>query len=172
MPLFRRKITLKNEDIGTTLGILFSEWNWLSLGRRKYVDNLIWTGYGTFRKDNKTVQNVGKPMIKFKFEVGSYYGGRPTKTPRHFSISTTGRGDRICWMALQEGDVYIKQRKSHIWGEPINLTDFFDSPAQPTKDELEFLEFLMPDSTMQIAELLPGLLGVDAALKERFTGLQ
>lgn len=154
-----------------TLRLLFREWNWKALSKRKYLDNLIWTNTHSFRKDNRVVQNVGKPTVKFKFNIGSYIGGRPTRTPTHFSISTTGKEDRVCWMALYDGGLYVRQRKGKRWEEPFKLTDFFDDPLLPSEEELDLLEFLVPGITDQLPELLPGLYGVDAALKERFTGL-
>lgn len=154
-----------------TLRLLFREWNWKALSKRKYVDKLIWTNTRSFRRDERVVQNVGKPVVKFRFNVGSYGGCSPAETPRHFSISTTGKEDRICWMALPNDELYVRQRKGLGWEPPFRLTDFFDDPLQPGEEELDLLEFLVPGITDQLPELLPGLHGVDAALKERFTGL-
>lgn len=161
---------MHHRSLRITLKLLFREWNWKSLSRRKNVERLIWTDYGAYRKDNRVVQNVGKPNIKFKFEIGSYIGGRPTTTPTHFSISSTGSGDRVCWMATPKDELFVKQRRGKVWGDPLKLTAFFDDPTDPTDEELDFLEFLMPDVTTQLPLLLPGLYGVDAALKERFNG--
>lgn len=161
---------MNQRPLRIVLRLLFREWNWKALSKRKHVGNLIWTSYGAYRKDMRVVQNVGKPNIKFKFEVGSYIGGRPTDVPTHFSISSMGREDRICWMATPRDEVFVKQRRGKIWGEPLKLTAFFDDPFEPTDEELDFLEFLMPDVTTQLPLLLPGLYGVDAALKERFNG--
>lgn len=157
----------------TTLHKLFKEWQWKQLSRRKYIEDLIWTTYGSHRKDNRVVQNVGKPNIKFKFEVGSYLGGAPTDTPRHFSISTTGKKERISWMAMPNDDLFLKRRDADkVWQPPVKMTGFFEDCTGIRNEELEFLEFLYPGICSQIEELLPGLHGVDAALRERFTGLR
>lgn len=153
-----------------TLRLLFREWHWKELNKRKYLGNLIWNSQGSARKDNRVVQNVGKPVIKFKFVIGAYLGGSPTKTPRHFSISTTGKQDRIVWMALPDGTVMIRQRRGKVWGEPFKLTEFFEDPLNPSDGELELLEFVYPGVQEKLPELLPGLYGVDTALKERFHG--
>lgn len=150
------------------LTILFREWSWNDLARRKYVANLIWTTYGAERKDNRVVQNVGRPIVKFKFHVGSYIGGSPTKTPQHFSISTTGKVDRIAWMAMPNGDLFVKKRRSKVWDEPFKVTGFFGDPTGVTDQEIEFLEFLYPGVVEQLPELIPGLMGVDKALEDRF----
>lgn len=157
----------------TTLHKLFKEWHWKQLRKRKYVGNLIFTSTGSFRKDMRVVQNVGKPNVKFKFEVGSYIGGSPTTTPRHFSISTTGKKERISWMALPNDDLFLRIRTQEgVWQTPIKIPGFFEDPTNILDEELEFLEFLYPGVCVQIEDLLPGLHGVDAALKERFTGLR
>lgn len=154
----------------TTLHKLFKEWQWEQLSRRKYVKNLIWTENGFARKDNRVVQNVGKPVVKFKFEVGAYLGGRPTSNPRHFSISTTGNRERISWMAMPGGDLFFKRRDAgRVWQPPIKMTGVFEDHTDIRNEELEFFEFLYPGVCSQIEELLPGLHGVDAALRERFT---
>lgn len=155
----------------TTLHKLFKEWQWKKLSRRKYVEQLIWTSTGGHRKDNRVVQNVGKPKIKFKFEVGNYLGGATTTTPRHFSISTTGNKERISWMAMPNDDLFLKRRGADkIWQPPVKMSGFFEDCTDIRNEELEFLEFLYPGICVQIQELLPGLHGVDAALKERFNG--
>lgn len=155
----------------TTLHKLFKEWQWKQLSRRRHVDKLIWTENGYFRKDNRVVQRVGKPEIKFKFEIGNYVGGTTTTTHRHFSISTTGKKERITWMAMPDNDTLLRQRGANkVWQPPIKLSGFFEDCVDIRNEELEFLEFLYPGICVQIAELLPGLHGVDAALKERFNG--
>lgn len=154
----------------TTLHKLFKEWTWRDLTRRKYVGNLIFTGNGGYRKDNRVVQNVGKPAIKFRFDVGPYLGGPVTSTPRHFSISTTGNLDRISWMAMPGGDVFLKRRVGKVWKPPVKMTDFFLDCCDIQKEELEMLEFLYPGITAQVVELLPGLHGIDSALWEKFCG--
>lgn len=151
------------------LALLFREWNWRTLVRRKHIGELIFTNQGWFRKDNRTVQNVGSPKIKFKFEVGPL-GGAPTSEPTHFSISSTGKNERVCWMATPRDEMFLKQRKGRFWGEPIKLTGFFNDPFDPADEEIDLLEFLMPGVVEQLPLLLPGLHGVDAALKERFNG--
>lgn len=155
----------------TTLHKLFKEWQWKQLSRREYIENLIWTEGGFARKDNRVVQKVGKPVVKFKFEVGAYLGGRPTSNPRHFSISTTGKLERISWMAMPNDDLFLKRRDADkVWQPPVKMTGFFEDCTDIRKEELELLEFLYPGICSQIQELLPGLHGVDAALKERFNG--
>lgn len=155
----------------TTLHKLFKEWQWKQLSRRKYVEQLIWTSYGAHRKDNRVVQRVGKPEIKFKFEIGNYLGGTTTTTPRHFSISTTGPKERISWMAMPNDDLFLKVRAADkVWQPPVPMTGFFEDCTDIRNEELEFLEFLYPGICVQIEQLLPGLHGVDAALKERFNG--
>lgn len=155
----------------TTLHKLFKEWQWKQLSRRKHVEQLIWTSYGAHRKDNRVVQNVGDPKIKFKFEVGNYIGGTTTTTPRHFSISTTGNKERISWMAMPNDDLFLKRRGADkVWQPPIKLSGFFEDPTGIQNEEVEFLEFLYPGICAQIVELLPGLHGIDDALKERFNG--
>lgn len=155
--------------------ILEGEWTWGKLTKRKYVDHLIWkkNGHG-YRIDNRVVQNVGKPIVKFKFEVGSYIGGTPTTTPTHFSISTTGKGNRVSWMAMPNGAVKVRLREGKRWLEAFPITECIDDLSNPKESELDFLEMMYPDANPraainQLPELLPGLLGVDAALKERFT---
>lgn len=152
-----------------TLHMLFREWNWKALSRRKYVNKLIYTDSGWPRKDNRVVQNVGKPAIKFKFEVGSYIGGSPTKTPQHFSISTTGRHDRIAWMAKSDGDLLVKFRQDKEWTAPARIAGFFADTSNILDEEIEFFLFIYPNFSM-LEELLPGLHGVDQALRERFNG--
>lgn len=155
----------------TTLHKLFKEWQWKQLCRRKHVGKLIWTESGSCRKDNRVVQRVGKPEIKFKFEVGNYIGGTTTTTPRHFSISTTGKKERICWMAMPDDGILLRRRDvNKVWQAPIKLSGFFEDPTGIQNEEIEFLEFLYPGICAQIVELLPGLHGIDDALKERFNG--
>lgn len=167
------------QEIKYVLQTLMQEWNWVTLNKRKYVANLIWTSsYGGYRKDNRVVQNVGKPKIKFKFNIGSYIGGSPTTIPTHFSIGTTGKLDRIEWMAKpvyhdsksRNGDVFIRLRHGRTWGEPFRVIDYFEDPGNITDEELELFEFLYPNATAKLPELLPGLLGIDDALRERFMG--
>lgn len=152
-----------------TLHMLFREWNWKYLSKNKYVQNLIYTGSGAYRKDNRVVQNVGKPAIKFKFVIGSYLGGAPTKTPCHFNIATTGKHDRICWMAKPDGDLLIKFRHEKQWSDPFKVADFFADTANILDEEIEFLLLLYPQVAM-LEEFLPGLHGVNQALRERFNG--
>lgn len=154
----------------TTLHKLFKEWTWGELTRRKYVGNLIFTQAGYFRTDNRVVQNVGKPVIKFRFDVGPYLGGTVTSTPRHFSISTTGKQDRIKWMAMPDGEVFLQRRAGKTWQQPVKMTDFFADPKDIKNEELDLLEFLYPGITAQVVELLPGLHGIDSALWEKFCG--
>lgn len=164
---------MEQSDIKTVLGLLFAEWTWRNLDRRRGIDKLIYTNYGIYRKDNNVVQNVGKPEIKFRFDIGHAgiaLSGAVTKVPTHFSISTMGRGDRIKWMALPEGDLFIRQRKAGVWQPKLKLNEFFDDPQNIDDSELELLEMVMPGSVRQLPELLPGLRGVDAALEERFYG--
>lgn len=160
-----------------TLQRLISEWNWPSLASRKRIDNLIWTDYGGYRKDNRVVQNVGprKALIKFKFEVGQYLGGAPCKTPTHFRIATTGKCDRIAWMAYPrsydtgEYRLAIAYRRGKVWEEPVYVHDFFMDSSDIQDGEIELLEFLIPGFSDKIIELVPGLEGVDEALQERFS---
>lgn len=154
----------------TTLHKLFKEWQWKDLSSRKYVERLIWTDYGAARKDNRTTIRVGKPIIKFKFEIGSYLGGTVTNTPRHFCIETTGKTDRISWMATPQDEVFLKRRVGKVWKPPVKLTGFFEDAYNITNEELEFLEILHPGLCSMVEELLPGLHGVEAALKEKFNG--
>lgn len=154
----------------TTLHKLFKEWQWEDLSKRKYVERLIWTDYGAARRDNRTTIRVGKPIIKFKFEIGSYLGGTVTNTPRHFCIETTGKADRISWMATPQDGVFLKRRAGKVWQPPVKLTGFFEDPYNITNEELEFLEILHPGICSMVEELLPGLHGVEAALKEKFNG--
>jgi hypothetical protein len=154
----------------TTLHKLFKEWQWKQLNRRKHVGRLIWTDNGAARKDNRTTVRVGKPIIKFKFEIGSYLGGTVTNTPRHFCIETTSKQDRISWMATPQDEVFLKRRIGKVWQAPVKLTGFFEDPYEITNEELEFLELLYPGICSQVVELLPGLHGIDDALKEKFNG--
>lgn len=154
----------------TTLHKLFKEWQWQQLSRRKHVGRLIWTDSGAARKDNRTTVRVGKPIIKFKFEVGRYLGGTVTNTPRHFCIETTGKQDRISWMATPNNEVFLKRRVGKVWEHPISILGFFEDPHNITNEELELLEMLYPGICGMVEQLLPGLHGIDAALKEKFNG--
>ena len=153
-----------------TLGILYREWTWRKLDTRRGIENLIYTDYGFYRKDMRVVQNVGRPIVKFRFDIGSYLGGTVTSTPTHFSISTVGANDRIKWMAMPCGDLFIRQRKGKSWQKALKVNDFFDDVSDIQDGELDLLEVLMPGAIQQLPKLLPGLLGVDAALEERFYG--
>lgn len=161
---------MEQSDIKTVLGLLFAEWTWRKLDQRRGVEKLIYTNYGHYRKDNAVVQKVGSPIIKFRFDIGPYIGGTVTTTPTHFSISTTSRKDRIKWMAMPGGDVFIQQRRAGLWQPKLKLNEFFDDPQNIDDGELDLLEILMPGSVRQLPGLLPGLRGVDAALEERFYG--
>lgn len=154
----------------TTLHKLFKEWQWQQLSRRKHVGSLIWTYDGAARRDNRTTVRVGKPIIKFKFEVGEYLGGTVTNTPRHFCIETTGKQDRISWMATPNNEVFLKRRVGKVWEHPISILGFFEDPHNITNEELELLEMLYPGICGMVEQLLPGLHGIDAALKEKFNG--
>lgn len=161
---------MQQSDIKATLGLLFAEWTWRKLEGRRGIERLIYTNYGIYRKDNAVVQNVGKPAIKFRFDIGSYLGGTTTTVPTHFSISTTGLKNRIKWMAMPSGDLFIQQRKDRAWQPRMRMNDFFDDPQYIEDSEIDLLEILMPGVVQELTQLLAGLRGVDQALEERFYG--
>lgn len=162
---------MDRSEAKVTLGILYREWTWRKLDTRRGIEKLIYTdlGYG-YRKDMRVVQNVGRPIVKFRFDIGPYLGGTVTSTPTHFSISTMGTSDRIKWMAMPGGDLFIRQRKGKSWQKALKVNDFFDDVSDIQDGELDLLEVLMPGAIQELPKLLPGLLGVDAALEERFYG--
>lgn len=74
-------------------------------------------------------------------------------------------------MAMPNDDLFLKVRAADkVWQPPVPMTGFFEDCTDIRNEELEFLEFLYPGICVQIEQLLPGLHGVDAALKERFNG--
>lgn len=73
-------------------------------------------------------------------------------------------------MATPKDEVFLKRRIGKVWQTPVELSGFFQDPHEITNEELEFLEMLYPGICEMVAELLPGLHGVDQVLKEKFNG--